>query len=159
MFSAGAGETLPPLPLAPAAGAGAGCCLPPRTAVKLRRNVSLGTRDCEESNRAPPTRLQTCAGMAAQRCVWLGRDLAELLRYHHQVKKRRKGAEARGECSHHAREGIVHTLQFSQRTHHHGYRGVGGRARRLRRYSVADRRSCLRTHVAIASVRARAQFC
>eukprot|EP01045_Picozoa_sp_COSAG04_P020756 COSAG04_NODE_2161_length_4653_cov_10.099473_6_plen_109_part_00 len=54
---------------------------------------------------------KTCAGMVAQRCVWLGRDLAELLRPHHQVKKRQKGAEARGECSHHAREGIVHTLQ------------------------------------------------
>ena len=49
---------------------------------------------------------KTCAGMVAQRCVWLGRDLAELLRYHHQVKKRRKGAEARGECSHHAREAL-----------------------------------------------------
>ena len=58
-------------------------------------------------------RLQTCAGMVAERCVWLGRDLAKLLGHHHQVKKRREGAEARGECSHHAREGIVHTLQFS----------------------------------------------
>ena len=53
MFLAGAGEP-PPIAFCACCWCRC-CCIPPRTAVKLRRNVSLGARDCEESNRAPQT--------------------------------------------------------------------------------------------------------